>query len=257
MEIFFAIIFSLVIICSLVTTFIAIYQILTNEFKDSKVLWIFISMMAIVGPILYLTKGRKLLVKKTTPIDENKHKKHVLIYYKDLLFGLNPVLKGLFLISVLSFFSGYLFRFLNIYFFWESKQIGFFLLIIFVLFVFRIDITKRNLIEKKTIAQHIFFWLISFFVFVKVLVVIILLNSNAYKAAKTNLKSNPDLQQEVGSIQDLIALPQGSLSIKSYNGQESGSATIHFLIKGTRAYSEKTVFVSKNFLSDWEVVEIY
>ncbi|WP_394332234.1 PLDc N-terminal domain-containing protein [Aquimarina aggregata] len=46
------------------TTLVAIIQILTNEFNGSKGMWIIISMIGIIGPILYLSKGRKLIVKK-------------------------------------------------------------------------------------------------------------------------------------------------------------------------------------------------
>lgn len=56
-------IMMLVVLGSLITTVVAIIQILTNEFKGSKVAWIIISMIGIIGPILYLTYGRKLIVK--------------------------------------------------------------------------------------------------------------------------------------------------------------------------------------------------
>jgi hypothetical protein len=56
----------LVLVCagSLVVSFTAIIQILSNEFDGIKIEWIFISMIFIIGPILYLVKGRKLIVKK-------------------------------------------------------------------------------------------------------------------------------------------------------------------------------------------------
>jgi hypothetical protein len=64
MEAFFVILFILICFGSLITTFVAIIQILTNEFNGSKGMWVLISMIAIIGPVLYLTKGRKLIVKK-------------------------------------------------------------------------------------------------------------------------------------------------------------------------------------------------
>lgn len=56
----------LILVCfgSIITTFVAIIRILSNEFNDSKGMWILISMIGIVGPILWLTKGRKLIIKK-------------------------------------------------------------------------------------------------------------------------------------------------------------------------------------------------
>jgi hypothetical protein len=46
---------------SVITTFKAIYLILTKEFKGDKLSWILFSLIAIIGPILWLTKGKKLI----------------------------------------------------------------------------------------------------------------------------------------------------------------------------------------------------
>ena len=46
---------------SLITTFRAIYLILTKSFKGDKITWILISMIGYVGPIIWITKGKKLL----------------------------------------------------------------------------------------------------------------------------------------------------------------------------------------------------
>lgn len=64
MTTFLIIIFILICFGSIITTFVAIVQILSNDFNGSKGAWILISMIGIIGPILYLTKGRKLIIKK-------------------------------------------------------------------------------------------------------------------------------------------------------------------------------------------------
>ncbi len=64
-------IMMLLVLGSLLTTFIAIIQILSNEFKGSKGVWVLISMVAIIGPIIYLTYGRKLIVKRPHSISAN------------------------------------------------------------------------------------------------------------------------------------------------------------------------------------------
>ncbi len=58
----------LIAICfwSVITTFSAIIRILTNDFNGSKVEWIIISMIGIIGPILWIVKGKKKLIKKQT-----------------------------------------------------------------------------------------------------------------------------------------------------------------------------------------------
>ena len=75
MEAFLVVLFILICFGSLITTFVAIIQILTNEFNGSKGIWILISMIAIIGPILYLTKGRKLIGKKEKTFANNGYKK--------------------------------------------------------------------------------------------------------------------------------------------------------------------------------------
>ncbi|MBK9504261.1 MAG: PLDc N-terminal domain-containing protein [Chitinophagales bacterium] len=64
MEVFSVVLFMLVIFCSMFISFAAIFQILTNEFNGPKGMWILISMIGFIGPILWLTKGRKLIIKK-------------------------------------------------------------------------------------------------------------------------------------------------------------------------------------------------
>ncbi len=56
-------IIALLILCfwSVFTSFKAVYLILTKDFKGSKVTWILISMIGIIGPILWVLKGKKLV----------------------------------------------------------------------------------------------------------------------------------------------------------------------------------------------------
>ncbi len=48
---------------SVFTSFKAIYLILTKEFKGDKTSWILIVMIGVIGPILWITKGKKLVSK--------------------------------------------------------------------------------------------------------------------------------------------------------------------------------------------------
>lgn len=64
MEPIFIILFLILVFSSLTISFVGIYQISTHKFKAHKLTWILICMIGIIGPILYLTIGRKLLIKK-------------------------------------------------------------------------------------------------------------------------------------------------------------------------------------------------
>jgi hypothetical protein len=57
--------------CSLVTTFRAIYLILTKEFRGSKSSWILIVMIAFVGPVLWILKGKKLVSSTKTSLNND------------------------------------------------------------------------------------------------------------------------------------------------------------------------------------------
>ena len=58
-------ILSIIIICfwSVIATFRAIYLILTKDFKGDKTTWILTVMIGLIGPILWIVKGKKLISK--------------------------------------------------------------------------------------------------------------------------------------------------------------------------------------------------
>lgn len=51
---------------SLITSFVAIVRILTNRFKGDKLTWVLVSMIAFIGPVLWLIHGRKLIDRTAT-----------------------------------------------------------------------------------------------------------------------------------------------------------------------------------------------
>lgn len=48
---------------SIITSFVAIIRILRNKFNGDRLTWIMISMIAFIGPVLWLVNGRKLIVR--------------------------------------------------------------------------------------------------------------------------------------------------------------------------------------------------
>ena len=63
MEPILILIFLVITFWSVITTFRAIYLILTKEFNGDKTTWILILMIGIIGPIIWVIKGKKLLSK--------------------------------------------------------------------------------------------------------------------------------------------------------------------------------------------------
>ncbi len=61
------IVIVVILVCfwSIFTTCKAIYLILNTNFNGSKITWILISMIGIIGPILWITQGKKRLKNDT------------------------------------------------------------------------------------------------------------------------------------------------------------------------------------------------
>lgn len=257
MEVILGLIFFLIIFGSIITTFVAIFQIISNDFNGSKGLWIVISMVGIIGPILYLIKGRKLILKREHKEILNKDgsssKKQ---YYIDLISELDMKVKLAFGFSIFLLILGYSVRMFDLYFFWESKPLGFALLLVSFIIILRKDITTRKNRKLKNIWSHIGFWLITFILFVKLLMLVILPNSDAYSATKLYIENNSEIVSEIGEITGLTILPSGSIETSTSSNGTYGSAAINLIIKGTNKYSEKTIYLEKTPIKDWTVIAV-
>ncbi len=257
MEIILVLIFFLVVFGSIITTFVAIFQIISNDFNGSKGLWIIISMVGIIGPILYLTKGRKLIIKRVHKEILNKggssSKKQ---YYIDLISELDIKIKLILGFSIFLLIFGYSAKLFDLYFFWESKPIGFALLLISLIIILRKDINIRKKQKLKNTWSHIGFWLITFILFVKVLMLVVLPNSDAYDAAKNYIENNSELKTEIGEITGLTILPTGSIQITTASNGTYGSASISLIIKGENKFIEQTIYLNKTPDKNWTVIAV-
>jgi len=257
MEVVLGLIFFIICFGSIITTFVAIFQIISNDFNGSKGLWIIISMVGIIGPILYLTKGRKLIIKRDHKQIVNKDGSNsTKQYYIDLISEVDTKIKVIFGVAICLIVFGYLIRMVDLYFFWESKPIGFTLLLISLAIILRKDIITRKNKKLKNIWSHIGFWLISFTVFVKILMLAIMPNTDAYEAAKVYLKNNSDLRTEIGEVTGHTILPSGSIQTTTDSNGTYGSAAISLIIKGENKFIERTIYLNKSPDEDWAVVAV-
>lgn len=252
----FGILFFLIVLGSLTTTFIAIFQIINNDFNGSKGLWIIISMVGIIGPILYLTKGRKLITRRDFSEINNGEGFVFKSHYSGLIRGLSIYVKIAFATAFGLITTGYLVRVFEIYIFWESKPIGFAILLICIAILLKTDITKRKFLKVKNVWSHIGFWIIVFILFVKTLIIIILPNSDAYKAVKDHLKNDNQLKSEIGELKGFTVLPSGGIETSSDSNGTYGAASIALIVKGTVRYKELIIYVNKTPNTDWTVMGI-
>jgi len=252
----FGILFFLIALSSLIITFLAIFQILSNDFNGSKGFWIIISMIGIIGPILYLTKGRKLIIKRDSKRIKNMEGFSLKGHYIGIIQDLNIAVKIAFAIAFALIIIGYLVRIFDIFLFWESKPIGYAILLISMAILIRKDIEARKKLKLKNVWSHIVFWIIVFILLTRTLITILFPNIDACKAAKDYLNNDPQLISEIGEIKGYTVLPSGGIQIGSSAGKTHGSASINLIIKGTAKYKELTVYIEKTPDSDWTVVGI-
>jgi hypothetical protein len=158
-----------------------------------------------------------------------------------------------FLAGILLLIYGYLCRLLSIYFFWDSKYIGWFSIICASLLLL-IDIRMA----RKRRNQNIFFVRI----FVAALIIILALEASAVFWVKTNnsyrqvselIEKDPALKNELGDIRGFGGIPGISITdILKFPTSES--LTFMITIRGTKVYKEMEVTIARTTLTSWSVI---
>ena len=257
MEIILGLLFFLICFSSLIITFVAIIQIASNDFKESKIQWILISMIAFIGPILWLTKGRKLIIEKSqTELNEHSEKTSISEHYSELTKDIGTPLKLLTLISLGLILYGYLARALDIFFFWESKSIGVGLLLIAIAKFLLDDIKLRRENKMHRIVFYFVFGILCLSIFIKGIIAIIIPNSGAYNSATELLKTDSELIAEVGEINSFSYLPSGSMGSQTNKYGTTGHADLTLIVKGDKKYVEKNVVMRKELEEDWKIISL-
>ena len=257
MEVVFGLFLFALFFGSIIMTFVAIFQIISNDFNGSKVLWILISMVAIIGPILYLANRRKLIVKRDYKQILNKDGSNsIKQYYIFLISDLDIKVKVVLGVSIFLILFGYLVEMADLYFFWESKPLGYTLLLLSVAIILRKDITTRKNKKLKNVWSHIGFWVICFTLFVKVLLLVIIPNTDAYEAVKVYLNNNSDMKTEIGEVTGHTILPSGGIQTTTDSNGTYGSAVISLIIKGENKFIERTIYLNKSPGEVWVVVAV-
>lgn len=148
---------------------------------------------------------------------------------------------------------GYLVRWLNLYYCWESKQLGYLITFLGIVFLF-IDWNKgRKEAEQRTLFTKLLLILLVFVFSIQVLVLIVIPNSGAYHTAKVYVQSNEDIIAETGKIKNYGVIPNGAIEYKIAFGRKTGKATIRLTVKGTKAYKDLTIQLNKQVQSGWAV----
>lgn len=166
------------------------------------------------------------------------------------------VTKTIFLSGIALIAYGYLCRLLNIYFFWDSKTIGWIVLLIaLVSYLFDLRRSRRRR-GKKTIWVKIG---ICFFLFGLMLLPFVffeLKTSDAYQSAVEYLSSDLTTKSELGNIKGFGLVPTGSVQTITINGAQSGEAYFDLIVKGDKKYKDVTVYLTKTPDLFWTVTSV-
>ncbi|NUQ26169.1 MAG: hypothetical protein HUU34_19640 [Saprospiraceae bacterium] len=167
---------------------------------------------------------------------------------------LNKFTKTILIAGLTFILYGYLCRLIGLYFFWESKSIGWALLFIGVIgFLFhRINIKKRE--KKKTLFEKIGIGIIIFILLVQTIFIAVIPLTDAYSVAKAYLINDANLKTKIGNITGFGLIPSGSIQKTTDSSGEYGSAIINLTVKGDKKFKDITIYVAKNADSpDWKV----
>ena len=127
---------------------------------------------------------------------------------------------------------------------------------LFLLFLFLL--LKSNWSSKKryTILKKIGAIIVIFILIAQAIFFIVLKNCDATIVAKDFAKKNQNLISNIGEIENLCILPQGTISESSYHSKKTGYAEINMIAKGSKKFLDILVILRKEAEENWKVVEM-
>lgn len=150
---------------------------------------------------------------------------------------------------------GYLCRLAELYFFWESKAIGWALLFIGLIGLLADRIRLREEKDKTAILEKIGIGIIVFMLLIQTILISVTPFTDAYSVAKVYIQGNEQLNNEIGSVQGFWLMPMGGVEKTTDSNGTYGSATINLIVKGQRKFRDVTVYVVKYADQDDWIVE--
>lgn len=151
---------------------------------------------------------------------------------------------------------GYSCRLLGVYFFWESKTIGWVLffvtLILFLLDRIKLEKTRNG----KTIGEKIGIAVQSFVLVTKAVLFFVIPHTEFYENARSYIMTNPGIEQQTGPVNDIFLLPYGAISSRSNSAGTTGQADLHFVVKGRDKYMDLNLLIGKETDSDWQIIAV-
>jgi hypothetical protein len=151
---------------------------------------------------------------------------------------------------------GYLCRILNLYFFWESKTLGWTLIFVAAILILKQRIKENKIQNKKSLSEKIFIGIAVFILLIQTIIFIVTPRTNAYKSATEYLLTDKKIESKVGKVNDIFLKPTGGFSMSSGSEGEAGQANLNFIVKGTEKYIDINLQIEKELNTNWLITEI-
>jgi len=148
---------------------------------------------------------------------------------------------------------GYLCRLVGLYFFWESKTIGWVLFWLSIIFILREIIKDKKPQKKNTVLEKIGIGLSIFVIIIKGVLFFAVQQTTAFESAVKFIKSSQTIQTKVGTANSVFLVPLGGMGMSTSSQGSAGQADLHFVVKGSKKYIDLHLLMNKNFETDWQI----
>lgn len=163
--------------------------------------------------------------------------------------------KSLAILAIGLIIYGHLCRIAGLYFFWESKTLGWTILLIAIISFLLDSIKSKKAQDRKVLSEMIFIGLILFILFTEGLLFFAIPKTNAYAAAEGFINSNMEIKKEIGEINSIFLIPVGAIQIVNSSQGQTGQADLYIIVKGSKKYRDMNLHLLKNIETNW-VTEI-
>jgi|JRYD01.1.fsa_nt_gb hypothetical protein len=171
----------------------------------------------------------------------------------------NFFLKLAFVFGLIFLLYGYLCRLIGIYFFWESKSIGWFLMLLALMGLIRKRIRKKRKENPnyRAFAEKLGVSVIVFSLLLKIAVFFLVSSSAVFADAKNFLLADSVTTAELGPIKSFSVVPWGGMARPIDSTGTHATTTIILIVKGEKKYKQLTLSLYKLPEEEvWKVLSI-
>lgn len=166
----------------------------------------------------------------------------------------NKITKILLAFGATLLIYGYLARVAEIFFFWESKAIGWAILFLGTISFLREKIKFKKKEKKNSIIEKIGIGFLIFGLFAKAGIFFTIPNSEAYEVAIKYVTNNKNLIEDIGTVESTSLLPSGGIQENTDSLGSYGAAQVDLIVKGNKKHREVSVIITKTVdKTTWEV----